>query len=177
MGQHFRGRLRRQAIVVVLAVAGVGAISGTSQAAPSHDAARTRRAPRQRRRSTSRSPATAATTSCTTTSPSAIRRRPIPRCSQGRLSGVATVTLRAKQNLESLNFDLRGLGVTSVQVDGKAAKWSQVQDDANRIWELTVGLRPKLKAGQTTTIVDRVRRNHRPAAGHHRSALRLGHHR
>ena len=71
----------------------------------------------------------------------------------GRLSGVATVTLRAKQNLESLNFDLRGLGVTSVRVDGKAAKWSQVQNDANRIWELTVGLRPKLKAGQTTSIV------------------------
>ena len=38
----------------------------------------------------------------------------------GRLSGVATITLRAKQNLQSLNFDLRGLGVTSVRVDGKA---------------------------------------------------------
>ena len=33
------------------------------------------------------------------------------------------------------------------------AEWSQQQDDVNRIWELTVGLRPKLKAGQTTTIV------------------------
>ena len=82
----------------------------------------------------------------------------------GRLSGVATITLRAKQNLQSLNFDLRGLDVTSVRVDGEAAahgnspgdgsaEWSQKQDDANRYWELTVGLLPKLKAGQTTTIV------------------------
>lgn len=82
----------------------------------------------------------------------------------GRLSGVATITLRATQDLQSLNFDLRGLDVTSVNVDGKAAAhgnsqgkdraaWSQLQDDANRSWELTIGLRPKLKAGQTTTIV------------------------
>ena len=82
----------------------------------------------------------------------------------GRLNGVATVTLRATQDLQSLNFDLRGLDVASVRVDGKAAahgkshgrdsaEWTQQQDDANRIWELTVELRPKLKAGQTTTIV------------------------
>ncbi|WP_241985830.1 MULTISPECIES: M1 family metallopeptidase [Cryobacterium] len=82
----------------------------------------------------------------------------------GKLSGVATITLRAKQDLQSLNFDLRGLDVAAVRVDGKAAahgnsqgkdraEWSQLQDDANRSWELTVGLRPKLKAGQTTTIV------------------------
>ena len=82
----------------------------------------------------------------------------------GQLSGVATITLRATQDLQSLNFDLRGLDVSSVRVGGKAAahgnstgkdnaEWSQQQDDANRSWELTVGLRPKLKAGQTTTIV------------------------
>ena len=82
----------------------------------------------------------------------------------GRLSGVATITLRAKQDLQSLNFDLRGLDVSSVRVDGKAAaqgkaqgkdsaEWSQKQDNANRYWELTVELRPKLEAGQTTTIV------------------------
>ncbi|MGY4856984.1 M1 family metallopeptidase [Cryobacterium sp. AP23] len=82
----------------------------------------------------------------------------------GQLTGVATITLRATQDLESLNFDLRGLTVTSVRVDGKAAahgktkgsnnaEWSQTQDDANRIWELTVSPRPKLKAGQKTTIV------------------------
>lgn len=82
----------------------------------------------------------------------------------GRLSGVATITLRAQQDLRALNFDLRGLDVTAVRVDGKAvaqkssrsgnnAEWSQKQDDANRYWELTVGLLPKLKAGQTSTIV------------------------
>jgi aminopeptidase N len=82
----------------------------------------------------------------------------------GRLDGVATITVRALQDLKSLNFDLRGLEVTSVQVDGKAAahgkslgnanaEWSQTQDEANRYWELTVALLPKLKAGQTTTIV------------------------
>ncbi|WP_231556319.1 M1 family metallopeptidase [Cryobacterium sp. MLB-32] len=82
----------------------------------------------------------------------------------GHLSGTATITLRATQDLQSLNFDVRGLDVTSVQVDSKlaahgkghgtdSAEWSQKQDDANRYWELTVGLLPKLKAGQTTTIV------------------------
>jgi len=82
----------------------------------------------------------------------------------GRLNGVATITLRAKQNLQSLNFDLRGLDVTSVRVDGKAAahgkspgngsaEWSQQQDDANRYWELTVGLLPRLREGQTTTVI------------------------
>ena len=87
-----------------------------------------------------------------------------PTVLSGRLSGVATVTLRAQQDLKSLNFDVRGLDVTSVRVDGKAAaqgkspgkdnaEWSQKQDDANRYWELTVALLPKLEAGQTTTIV------------------------
>ena len=87
-----------------------------------------------------------------------------PATRTGRLTGVATITLRATQDLQSLNFDLRGLDVTSVRVGGTNAahgksggksqtEWSQEQDEANRIWELTVGLRPKLKAGQTTTIV------------------------
>lgn len=82
----------------------------------------------------------------------------------GRLTGVATITLRATQDLRSLNFDLRGLDVTSVRVNGKAvspagsqrkdrAQWSLQQDDANRYWELTVGLQPKLKAGQTARVV------------------------
>ena len=62
-----------------------------------------------------------------------------PAVLQGSLSGVATVTLRATEDLETLNFDLRGLEVTAVSVDGKGAKhgkthdggaseWSQVQD-------------------------------------------------
>jgi aminopeptidase N len=83
----------------------------------------------------------------------------------GRLSGVATISLRATEDLTSLNFDLRGLDVSSVRVGGngagpgkahgtsKDAEWTQTQDEANRAWELTVGLRPKLRAGQTTTIV------------------------
>jgi aminopeptidase N len=89
----------------------------------------------------------------------------------GRLSGVATIVLSATEDLSSLNFDLRGLDVTAVRVDGKAAghgpahgkphgssagkpaEWSQTQDDENRAWELTVALRPKLKAGATTSIV------------------------
>ncbi|MET0956038.1 MAG: M1 family metallopeptidase [Cryobacterium sp.] len=82
----------------------------------------------------------------------------------GRLTGVATISLRATQDLQSVNFDLRGLDVSRVRVDGRSAahgkahgnnnaEWSQTQDDANRVWELTIGLRPKLKAGATTTIV------------------------
>jgi aminopeptidase N len=82
----------------------------------------------------------------------------------GQLEGVARITLRATQDLRSLNFDLRGLDVTSVRVEGRdtgqgtspgtpKATWSQTQDDDNRYWELTVRPRPKLKAGQTATIV------------------------
>ncbi|ACL38184.1 Peptidase M1 membrane alanine aminopeptidase [Pseudarthrobacter chlorophenolicus A6] len=77
----------------------------------------------------------------------------------GNLTAEASITLRATQDLDALNFDLRGLTVTAVDVDGKdvnrgagALEWTQVQDDANRRWELTVGLRPKLKEGQKATI-------------------------
>ncbi|MDR6417286.1 M1 family metallopeptidase [Pseudarthrobacter sulfonivorans] len=87
-----------------------------------------------------------------------------PAVLQGNLSGVATVTLRATEELGTLNFDLRGLEVTAVSVDGTGAKeakshdggaseWWQVQEDANRVWELTIGLRPELEAGQVATIV------------------------
>ena len=137
MGQHFRGRLRQTAVILVLAVAGVGAISGTSQAAPSHD----------NRHYTAGAPGSGDAYFPFAGNGGydvlhydlALRYTPPtnPAVLAGRLSGVATVTVRAKQNLESLNFDLRGLGVTSVQVDGKAAKWSQVQNDADRNWELT----------------------------------------
>lgn len=77
----------------------------------------------------------------------------------GNLTAEATITLRATQDLDALNFDLRGLTATAVDVDGKdvdrgagPSEWAQVQDDANRRWELAVGLRPKLKEGRTTTI-------------------------
>jgi aminopeptidase N len=82
----------------------------------------------------------------------------------GNLNAEATITLRALEDLDTLNFDLRGLMVSAVSVDGKRAKqgksqgeavpaeWSQVQDDANRVWELTVNPRQKLKAGEAATI-------------------------
>ncbi|MBT2564957.1 M1 family metallopeptidase [Arthrobacter sp. ISL-85] len=82
-----------------------------------------------------------------------------PAVPAGKLTAEATITLRATQNLDALNFDLRGLAVTAVDVDGKdvnhgagPSDWTQVQDDASRTWELTVGLRPKLKAGQKAAI-------------------------
>ena len=57
----------------------------------------------------------------------------------GNLTAEATITLRATQDLDALNFDLRGLTATAVDVDGKDAnrgagpsEWTQVQDDANR---------------------------------------------
>jgi aminopeptidase N len=134
-------------------VASAGAISGTAQAAPSHDSPHyTAGAPGS---GDEYFPFAGNGGYDVLNYDLALRYAPPtnPAVLAGRLSGVATVTVRAKQNLESLNFDLRGLGVTSVQVDGKAAKWSQVQSDANRTWELTIGLRPKLKAGQTTSIV------------------------
>lgn len=158
------GRLRRIAIVAVLAAAGAGTVNGTAQAAPGHDGA---------------GYVAGASGSGDEYFPYAgnggydvlnydlaLRYTPPsdPAVLEGTLNGVATVTLRATQDLQSLNFDLRGLDVTSVRIDGKAAKhgksqggdsaeWSQAQDDANRIWELTIGLQPRLKAGQKTTIV------------------------
>ncbi|SDL64928.1 Peptidase family M1 [Arthrobacter sp. ok362] len=154
IGQQFNWAMRRTTIAVVLVVvASVGAISGTAQAAPAHDGSRySAGAPGS---GDEYFPFAGNGGYDVLHYDLALRYTPPtnPAVLTGRLSGVATITLRAKQNLRSLNFDLRGLGVTSVQVDGKPAKWSQLQDDANRIWELTIGLRPKLKAGQTTTIV------------------------
>ncbi|VXB82877.1 Aminopeptidase N [Arthrobacter sp. 9AX] len=70
----------------------------------------------------------------------------------GKLSAAATITLRAEEELEALNFDLRGLAVTAVRVDGKDTGWTQTQDDANRVWEVTISPKPKLKAGREATI-------------------------
>jgi aminopeptidase N len=93
---------------------------------------------------------------------------PAPAPLEGRLDAVATLDLVATQDLDRLNLDLRGLDVASVTVDGKpaaevaapptggtvegAAYW-QVQDDAARVWELTVQPRPKLKSGERATVV------------------------
>ena len=125
--------------------------------------------------------ATVGTTSPTTTSTSTTslpRRRPTPaaRAHPGPAHGVATIDLVALQDLDRFNLDLRGMTVRrsrstarrrrvsprplpAPQVDG-AALW-QVQDDADRIWELTIQPRPKLKAGQTARVVVDVRRHRR----------------
>jgi aminopeptidase N len=66
----------------------------------------------------------------------------------GQLEGVATITLRATQDLRSFNLDLRGLTATSVVVDGKSTDFAQ--EDGN---ELVVRPRPMLKAGTTAEVV------------------------
>ena len=95
---------------------------------------------------------------------------PAPAPLRGHLDGVATIRLRATQDLDRFNLDLRGLDVRRVTVDGKRAKtvtspparakqrgpafW-QVQDDQRRKWELVVQPRPKIKAGRTVELVVR----------------------
>ncbi|WP_208542891.1 M1 family metallopeptidase [Nocardioides euryhalodurans] len=86
----------------------------------------------------------------------------------GQLDGVATIRLEATQDLARFNLDLRGLDASRVTIDGKTAKeiappadgtevdgrkfW-QVQEDADREWELVIQPRPKIKAGRTVTVV------------------------
>ena len=45
--------------------------------------------------------------------------------STDRLTGVATITANATQNLSSFNFDFVGLTVRSIEVDRKAASWAR----------------------------------------------------
>jgi aminopeptidase N len=93
---------------------------------------------------------------------------PAPAPIVGQLEGVATIDLLPTQDLDALNFDLRGLTVSRVTVNGATATkatagktmgpahpavFSQAQDDAARAWELTVEPRPKLKTGQPTRVV------------------------
>ena len=93
---------------------------------------------------------------------------PSPAPLEGQLSGVATIDLTATADLDRFNLDLRGMTVSAMTVNGKratgitppapgaevdgAAYW-QVQDDAERRWELTVQPRPKLKKGQSARLV------------------------
>ena len=93
---------------------------------------------------------------------------PAPAPLVGAFEGVATIDLVATQDLDRLNLDLRGMDVEAVTINGRrasemsppaagvevdgAAYW-QVQDDAARVWELTVQPRPKIKAGQEARIV------------------------
>ena len=107
------------------------------------------------------------TTSSITTSTSLHAAGAAPGAACRQLSGVATIDLVATQDLDRFNLDLRGLDVQGIIVDGKqsevsppaagvevegAAYW-QVQDDAARIWELTIQPRPKIKQGQSARVV------------------------
>ncbi|MGH3457392.1 M1 family metallopeptidase, partial [Aeromicrobium sp.] len=88
----------------------------------------------------------------------------------GQLDGVATIKLRATQNLDRFNLDLRDMDVKSLTINGKRASevappspgetvpdsaYWQVQDDDERSWELTVQPRPRLKTGDQATVVVR----------------------
>ena len=87
---------------------------------------------------------------------------------RGQLQGVATIDLVATQDLDRFNLDLRGMSVSAMTINGKAATgvqppaagveidgaaYWQVQDDDTRRWELTVQPRPKLKAGESARLV------------------------
>ncbi|MGY1726514.1 M1 family metallopeptidase [Geodermatophilus sp. SYSU D01062] len=72
---------------------------------------------------------------------------------QSRLDGTAVVTLTATQDLASLSLDLRGLTVSSVLVDGKPARFTQLPPgEDGRGGELVVRAAPKLKAGTTHEV-------------------------
>jgi len=93
---------------------------------------------------------------------------PDPAPVEGEFDGLATIDLVATQDLDRFNLDLRGMEVHALSVNGKpaasvappvagaevegAAYW-HVQDDAARVWELTVQPRPKLKAGEQVRVV------------------------
>ncbi|MGY1792585.1 M1 family metallopeptidase [Geodermatophilus sp. SYSU D00525] len=71
----------------------------------------------------------------------------------GRLDGTAVVTLTATQDLASFSLDLRGLTASSVLVDGKPARFTQLPVDAEgRGGELVVTVAPKLGAGTTHEV-------------------------
>ncbi|BDZ64494.1 M1 family metallopeptidase [Agromyces mangrovi Wang et al. 2018] len=93
---------------------------------------------------------------------------PSPAPLEGEFHGVATIDLVPTQDLDRFNLDLRGMDVLALSVNGKAAAsvapplvgdevdgaaYWQVQDDAARVWELTVQPRPKLKAGAQVQVV------------------------
>lgn len=72
---------------------------------------------------------------------------PEPAPLEGTLSGVATIDLVATADLDRFDLDLRGLTATSVLVNGKKVSFDQVEN------ELRVSPRPKLKTGQSATVV------------------------
>ncbi|MFG1623052.1 M1 family aminopeptidase [Kribbella sp. NPDC049227] len=66
-----------------------------------------------------------------------------------RLTGVATISARATQNLSRFNLDLQGLTVRSIIVNGRPADWSRAAD------ELTVKPRSGLPTSKDFTTVIR----------------------
>lgn len=72
---------------------------------------------------------------------------PDPAPLEGTLAGVATIDLIATADLDRFNLDLRGLTATSVVVNGKNMAFAQVEN------ELQITPRPKLKTGQSATVV------------------------
>ncbi|WP_114907820.1 M1 family metallopeptidase [Ornithinimicrobium murale] len=71
---------------------------------------------------------------------------PEPAPLEGQLDGVATIELRATQDLHRFNLDLRGMTATEVVVDGKPMSFDQVEN------ELRISPRPKLKTGDEVTV-------------------------
>ncbi|USQ81437.1 M1 family metallopeptidase [Ornithinimicrobium faecis] len=71
---------------------------------------------------------------------------PEPAPLEGQLDGVATIELRATQDLHRFNLDLRGLTATKVVVNGKSMRFDQVDN------ELRISPRPKLKTGDEATV-------------------------
>ncbi|WP_109474317.1 M1 family metallopeptidase [Ornithinimicrobium cavernae] len=71
---------------------------------------------------------------------------PEPAPLEGQLDGVATIELRATQDLDRFNLDLRGLTATEVLVDGRAMSFDQVEN------ELRISPRPKLQTGDEVTV-------------------------
>jgi aminopeptidase N len=93
---------------------------------------------------------------------------PAPAPIVGRLRGVATIDFVATQDLARFNLDLRDMSVRAITINGKraravtppapgakvdgAAYW-HVQDDAARVWELTIQPRHKIKKGHKARVV------------------------
>jgi aminopeptidase N len=72
---------------------------------------------------------------------------PAPAPVEGTLSGVATIDLVATLDLDRFNLDLRGMTATKVTVNGKPMSFTQSDN------ELSITPRPKLKTGQSATVV------------------------
>ena len=116
---------------------------------------------------TSRTPATAATTSSTTTSTSPTRRRTRARSLTGSSSGVATITCVRRRTSNGSTSTCAAWTSRRSRVDGKPARGDSAAGRRRgrgrgllagagrreRVWELTIQPRPKLKAGQTVQVV------------------------